>query len=79
MRLTQTVLKKNMKNLWKNNKSILKQQRFISEGHNAYNEIINNITLSPNDDKRIQSIDSVETYTYRTHIDLINEKEKSQI
>ena len=79
MRLTQTVLKKNMKNLWKNNKSILKKQRFKSEGHNAYNEIINNITLSPNDDKRIQSIDSVETYTYRTHIDLINEKEKSQI
>ena len=42
----------------KNNKLILKtRQRFKSESHNAFTEEINKIALSPNDDKRIQTID----------------------
>ena len=46
----------------KNNKLILKtQQRFWSEEHNVLTEEINKITLSSNDDKRMQSIDSIET------------------
>ena len=36
------------------------RQRFKSERHNAFTEEINKITLSSNDDKRIQSIDSAE-------------------
>ena len=34
------------------------------------------IALSSNDDKRIQSIDSIETYTYRINKDLVCKKEK---
>ena len=46
----------------KNNKLILKtQQRFWSEEHHVLTEEINKITLSSNDDKRMQSIDSIET------------------
>ena len=35
---------------------------FQSERHNIFNEEINKIALSSNDDKRIQSIDSIEMY-----------------
>ena len=49
----------------KNNKLVLKpQQRFKSERHNIFSEEINKIALSSNDDKRIQSIDLIETYAY---------------
>ena len=44
------------------NKSVVKtQQRFKCERHNVLTEEINKIALSSNDDKRIQSIDSMET------------------
>ena len=46
----------------RNNKSVIKiQQRFKSERHNVLTEEINNISLSSNDDKRMASIDSIET------------------
>ena len=46
----------------KDNKVILKiQQRFKCKRHNVFTEEINKITLSSNDDKRMQSIDSIET------------------
>ena len=49
----------------KNNKSILKiHQRFKSERHNVFTEEIRKIVLSSNDDKRMQSIDLIETYAY---------------
>ena len=48
-----------------NNKLILKtQQRFKSERQNVFTEEINKIALSSDDDKRMQSIDSIETYAY---------------
>ena len=51
-----------MKKLIRNNKSILKiQQRFKSKKHKVFTEEINKIALSSNDDKRMQSIDSIET------------------
>ena len=50
------------------------QQRFKSERHNVFNEIIINIALSSNDDKRMQSIDSIEIYAYGTRKDLVSEK-----
>ena len=51
----------------KNKKVMLKiKQRFRSETHNVFTEEINKIVLSSNEDERIQSIDSTETYTYGT-------------
>ena len=68
---------KNYKEFIRKNKSILKtQQRFKSEGRDIFTEEINKIALSSNDDKRIQSIDLIETYTYRTSKDLVSEKEE---
>ena len=68
---------KNYKEFIRKNKSILKtQQRFKSEGRDFFTEEINKIALSSNDDKRIQSIDLIETYTYRTSKDLVSEKEE---
>ena len=43
--------------------------------HNGFIEEINKAALSANDDKRIQSIDSIENYEYRTSKDSICEKE----
>ena len=60
-------LKKDHKEFIKNNRLILKiEQSFKSERHNVFTEEINKIVLSSNDDKRMQSIVSVETYTCRT-------------
>ena len=62
----------NQKELIKNNKLILKsEQRFRTEKHNMFTEEINKIALSSNEDKRIQSIDSVETCAYLRSIDLV--------
>ena len=49
------------------------QQIFKSERY-VFIEKINKIALNSNDDKRIQSIDSIETYTYGTSKDLVNGK-----
>ena len=69
-------LKKEHKQLINSNKLILqKQQRFKSERHNVFTEEINKIALSSNDDKRMQSIDSIETYAYGMSKDLVSEKE----
>ena len=38
------------------------QQRFKSKRYNVFTEEINKIVLSSNDDKKILSIDSIETY-----------------
>ena len=44
----------------------------------VFTEEINKITLSSNDDKRIQSIDSIETCAYGTSKDLICKEEKNK-
>ena len=44
--------------------------------HNVLTKEINKIALSWNDDKRMQSIGSIEVYRYRTSIDLLFEKDK---
>ena len=70
-------IKKNQKEFIKNNKSILKiQQKFKSERHNVSTEKINKIALSSNDDKRMQSIDSIEIYAYGTSKGLVSSKEE---
>ena len=50
------------------------QKRFRSKKHNLFTEKANKILLSANDDKRIQSIDSTETYGTRN--DLVSEKKE---
>ena len=52
-----------------------KQQRFKSKKH-IFTEEINKIALSLNDDKRIQSIDSIETYAHGTSKDFVNDTEE---
>ena len=59
----------------KNNRVILKsQERFRSKKHNVFTGDVDKISLSANDDKRIQSIDSIETYVYGASKDLVCEK-----
>ena len=54
------VLEKIIKHSKKNDKLILKsQQIFRSEKHIVFAEEVEKIALSTNDDKRIQSIDSI--------------------
>ena len=69
-------IKTNDKEFIKSNKSILKpQQQFKSEKQNVFIEEINNIALILNDDKRMQSIDSIEICAYGTSKDLVSKKE----
>ena len=70
-------LRKNHKEFKKNNKLILKpQQRLRSQEHNVFTEEVTKIALSANDNKRIQSTDSTETYAYGTSKDLVCKKEE---
>ena len=71
-----SVQKKN-KEFTKNTKLILKsQQRYGSEKHIVFTEEFNKIALSVNDEKRIWSIDSIETYGYGTKKDWVYKKEE---
>ena len=65
-----------VKKFIENNKLILKRQQiFKSERHNDFTAEINEIALSSNDDKIMQSIDLIERYAYGTRKDLVGEKE----
>ena len=58
---------KNHRSCLFNNKIILKsQQRFKSYHQNVYTEQINKISLSGNDDKRLQIFDKIPMYPYGT-------------
>ena len=39
--------------------------------HNVFTKEVNKIALGANDNKRIQSIDSIETYAYETSKELV--------
>ena len=59
-----------------NDKIILKsQQRFKSDHHRVYNEEVNKIALSSNDDKKLQTLDKVTTYPYGTNAFKVYESE----
>ena len=59
-----------------NDKVLIKsQQRFRSDHHKVFTEEVNKITLSSNDDKRIQTYDRITTYPYGTNIFKICENE----
>ena len=71
--------KEDHKEFIKNNKLILKtQQRFENEKHNVFTEEVNKNALSSNDDERMQSIDSIETYEYGSTKDLVCEEEETK-
>ena len=53
-----------------------KQLKFRRERHNVFTEEINKIALSSNNDKRMQSIYSIETNACGTSKDLVIEKEE---
>ena len=55
------------------------QQIFKSERHNVFTEEINKIFLGSNDDKRIQSIDSIEIYAHEMPKDLLWKKKKLNV
>ena len=67
-------LQKIIKN-YKNNKILKSQQRFRIEKHNVFTVKVNNIALSANNDKRIQSIDSVETFIWNKQRNNTQKKE----
>ena len=70
-------IKKNQKEFIKNNKSILKiQQKFKSEKHSVFTGEIEKIALSSNDNKRMQSIDLIETYAYETSKNVVSDEEE---
>ena len=69
--------KKDHKESVKNNKLILNtQQTFKNERHNVFTEEVNKIPLTINDDRRMESIDSIETCAYGMSKDLVSEKEE---
>ena len=51
------------------------QQKFRSDHHRVYNEEVNKIALSSNDDKRIQKFDKVTTFSYGTNVFKVCESE----
>ena len=71
-------------NLWKNHREFIKnkklilksQQRFRTRKHNVFTEKVNKIALRASDDKRMQSIDSTETYPYGTFKGVVCKREK---
>ena len=67
---------KNYKDSLFNNKTILKsQQRFKSDDDNVYTEQVNNIALSSNDDKSLETFDKITAYPYRTNAFKVCESE----
>ena len=63
-----------MNQVEKSRKNIL-DYKLLKTG-NVLTKEIKKIAFSPNDDKRMQSIASIEAYAYRTSIDLLLEKDK---
>ena len=58
----------NFKDCLLNSKTVYRpQKRFKSYDHDVYTEEVNKITLSNNDDKRIQTFDGITTYPYGTN------------
>ena len=51
------------------------QQRLESCYHNVYSEQINKITLSSNDDRRLQTFDKITTHSYGTNVFKVCESE----
>ena len=59
-------LTENHKEFIKNNKLLKSEQKFRSKKHNVFIEEVNKILLRANNDKTVQSINSIETCLYGT-------------
>ena len=63
--IKQNLMFENYKDCLLNNKTIYRSQEgFKSYYHNMYTEEVNKIVLSSNDDKRLQTFDGIERYSY---------------
>ena len=73
-------LRENCKEFIRSNRLMLKsQQRFRSKKYNLSFYKVIKIALSTNNDKTIQSIDSIETCAYRTNKGLIPSKKEINV
>ena len=78
--LNRELMFENYKNCVLNEKNILKkQQAFRSDHHNVYTVEINKITLSSNDDKRLQTFDKITTYPYGANVFKMCESEMMMV
>ena len=65
--IKQKLMFENYKDCLFNNKTVYRsQERFKRYYHNVCTEEVNKITLSSNDDKRLQTSDRIQTYPYGT-------------
>ena len=64
-----------MDSLFNDEVIIKSQHRFRSDHHRVYTEEVNKITLSSNDDKRIQTFEKITTYPYGTNVFKVCEDE----
>ena len=73
-------LRQNYKEFLKNNRIILRsEQKFKIKKHNVYTEEVKKIVLSATNDKRIQPIDSIETYAMEQTIICYIKKNKLNV
>ena len=72
-------IEEDYKEFIKNNKFILKTQQSFNNERHGFTREFNKIILSSNDDERMHSVDSIETYKYGTSKDLLSEKEEINI
>ena len=70
------ILKEDKKEFIKNKLLLKLQQRFNSERHNIFTKEIRKIAMISNDDKRMPSINSLETIQYGMRRDIMWKKEK---
>ena len=78
--IKQELMFENYKYCLFNDKIILKsQQRFKNNHHKVYIEEINKITLSSNNDKRLQTSDRIKTYSYGTNAFKVCESEMLEV
>ena len=80
-KINHLVKKIDIGSFWKKSQKIHKKQQIKikntgeSERQNVFTEKINKTALNSNDDKIMQSIDSIESNVYGTSTDLVSQKE----
>ena len=78
--IKQKLMFENYKDCLFNNKTAYRsQERFKNYYHVLYTEKVNKIALSSNDDKRLQTFDSIESYPYGTNIFKMRESEMMMV
>ena len=78
--IKQKIMFGNYKNCLFNNNAVYRsQQRFKSYYDDVYTEKVNKIALSSNDDKRLQTSDSIETYPCGTNVFKVCESEMMMV